>query len=91
MAVNHHWCRFPGSSALDTINDIRTELFGMKMRLNKGCSHCIMELMTDVGRIYLADLAEKERTKVAVIDEAAPVVKAEVKVTRKRTRKPKEA
>lgn len=93
-AVNHRWTRFPGGAALDLIHDTLKKVTGMNVPLNKCCSHCILELMTDMGRIFLADLEEKKRTEVAVQESmvAEPVkveVKTETKPKRKYTRKPK--
>lgn len=58
------WARNPGSAALDIMHGIYVQVTGDRQRFNKGCSHCIMRLLTDLGRIYLAD--REERQKVAV-------------------------
>lgn len=98
-AIEAGWSRHPGSSALDLMNDIYTQVTGIRQRLNRGCSSCIMNLIKDVGAIYFADLkeraykeetaelAEAERLAVKVEDTDAEPVKAEVKVKRKYTRK----
>ena len=90
-AVNHRWTRFPGSAALDMIHDILLQVTGLNLPVNKCCSHCILELMTDMGRIFLADRDEMKRTEVAIKESLIPdPVKVEVKTKRKYTRKPKE-
>lgn len=87
-AVKASWSRNPGMSALDLIHDTYVKVTGDKVPLNKGCSHCVLRLLTDMGMIYLADLEERNRTKVVVKESlAAEPVKVEVK-TRK-PRKPK--
>lgn len=89
--VHSHWTRHPGSAALDLINDIYSQVVGHKTNLNKGCSQCIMQLMEDMGRIFLADLEEREKVEVKEILTTEPV-KVEVtaeKPKRKYTRKPK--
>ena len=90
-AVNHRWTRFPGGAALDMIHDILLKVTGLNLPVNKCCSHCILELMTEMGKIYLADRDEMKRTEVAIKDSLIPdPVKVEVKTKRKYTRKVKE-
>lgn len=86
-AVRSRWSRNPGSAALDTINEIYCAVTGSKLRLNKGCNHCVLTLIADMGAIYLADKKEREQKSVAVKESltTAPV-KVEVK-TKKRTTK----
>ena len=88
-AVNHSWTRFPGGAALDLIHDILHQVTGWNMPLNKCCSHCILELMTEMGRIFLADRDERNKTLVSTIETEIKVVKTEVKTKRKYNRKPK--
>lgn len=99
--VRSKWARHPGSAALDLIHAIYVQVTGNTQRLNKGCQHCIMRLLTDMGRIYLADLEERNMVvkkslttakKVDVAEtETTNPVKVEVKTeTKKRGgRKPK--
>lgn len=50
-----------------------------------------MRLMTDMGRIFLEDLEERKKVVVAKEETStSEPIKAEVKVKRKYTRKPKE-
>ena len=82
-AVNHRWTRFPGGAALDLIHDILHQVTGLNLPLNKCCSHCILELMTEMGKIFLADREERNRTKVEETDKAffgTPDVNQSVKV-----------
>lgn len=87
-AVNHRWTRFPGGAALDLIHDILHQVTGLNLPLNKCCSHCILELMTEMGRIFLADRDEMKGTEVAV-KESLTTEPTKVVVNRKRVRKPK--
>lgn len=87
-AVNHRWTRFPGGAALDLIHDILHQVTGLNLPLNKCCSHCILELMTEMGRIFLADRDEMKRTEVSV-KESLTTDPVKVEVNRKRVRKPK--
>lgn len=59
----------------------------MKLPLNKCCSHCILELMTEMGRIFFADREEMKRTEVAV-KESLTTESAKVEV---KTRKPRKS
>lgn len=92
--VQSSWTRHPGDAALDLINGIYEKIIGRKNTLNKGCSHCIMDVMGSVGRIYLEDLEEREKVKVEVVETSADIpvkveVKTETKPKRKYNRKPK--
>lgn len=90
-AVNHRWTRFPGGAALDMIHDTLLQVTGLNLPVNKCCSHCILELMTEMGRIFLADRDEMKRIEVAVKESlTTDPVKVEVKTKRKYTRKTKE-
>ena len=89
-AVNHRWTRFPGGAALDLIHDTLKQVTGLNLPLNKCCSHCILELMTEMGRIFLADRDEMKRTEVAVKESlTTEPTKVEVKTKSKYNRKPK--
>lgn len=83
-AVNHRWTRFPGGAALDLIHDTLKQVTGLNLPLNKCCSHCILELMTEMGKIYLADREERNKTLVSKIETDVEVVKAEVKTKKPR-------
>ena len=89
-AVNHRWTRFPGGAALDMIHDILLQVTSLNLPVNKCCSHCILELMTEMGRIFLADRDEMKMTEVAIKESLIPdPIKVEVKTKRKYNRKPK--
>ena len=83
-AVNHRWTRFPGGAALDLIHDTLKQVTGLNLPLNKCCSHCILELMTEMGKIFLADRDERNKTLVSKIETEVEVVKAEVKTKKPR-------
>lgn len=83
-AVNHRWTRFPGGAALDLIHDTLHQVTGLNLPLNKCCSHCILELMTEMGKIFLADREERNKTLVSKLETEVEVVKAEIKTTKLR-------
>ena len=60
-AVKAKWARHPGLSALDLIQDIYTKVTGDKTKLNKGCNRCVLNLLTDMGNIFLADREERRK------------------------------
>lgn len=97
-AVKAKWARHPGISALDLIQDIYTKVTGDKTKLNKGCNRCVLNLLTDMGNIFLADLeernrrelgekSERNRREIGESEERKDVVKTEVKVKRGGRRK----
>lgn len=88
-AVNARWSRFPGSSALDLMNSIRTKVTGMEKRLNKSCSTCILGLLREMGTIYFADKEEMTaKVEPVKIEDPAP---APAPVEKKRRRRKKDA
>lgn len=78
-AVRSQWARLTGTSALDLIHETYVQVTGKNFRLNKGCSSCILQLLTDMGTIFLADLEERKRREVGENQERKEVVKVEVK------------
>ena len=88
-AVKAQWARNPGSRNLRVIYDIYTKTTGDRRRFNDNCSHCILSLLQDCGKVYFQDLEElkmrKSTTKeVKVSQEAKEVVKkAKVKTAKK--------
>lgn len=88
------WSRHPGSAALDLMHTIQEQVTGVRYRLDKHCSHCILKQIRDVGYLYLADKQERidmENRKTFVektLQEAETKTKVEVK-TKKGGRRPK--
>ena len=91
-AVKSRWARFPGTSAMHVIHNIKTQVTGHASRLNTSCSTCVLRLLTEMGNIYFADKAEREELRrVKVLNEQVEKKeKVEVKTDKpKRGRKPK--
>ncbi len=70
------------------IYDIFTSVTGDKRRFSDNCSHCILSLLQDCGKLYFKDITEKAVTntkmEVKVSQEAKQVVKkARIKTTKK--------
>lgn len=79
-AVNAQWARHPGRSALELIHEIYQSATKTTTRLNLGCNHCILRLLTDTGRMYFADKEERSKVEVAFKESLIPVpVKVAVK------------
>ena len=86
-AVQADWCRNPGPDALHVIWEIYTSATGDQRRYNDNCSHCILSLMRDCGRIYFSDREEYARQDVGLSDQPAePVAKKAVKTRSKRAK-----
>lgn len=64
-ALRSNWCPYPGAEALRTIHRIFTEATGQKIRLNTGCSHCLLRIMKGAGQYYFEDKASLAAAKTA--------------------------
>lgn len=85
-AVKADWARNPGQTALETMHNILDTAMNKQTRLNVGCGNCVLRLLKDVGRQYLA---QKEEVKVEVKEVEVEAKRVEVKTRplRKRTKK----
>lgn len=91
-AVKSRWARFPGTSAMYVIHNIKTQVTGHASRLNTSCSTCVLRLLTEMGNIYFADKAEREQQKRVVVTAEELEFREKVSVMTdkpKRGRKPK--
>lgn len=59
-ALYSRWSRNPGRRALEVMADIWRKHSYPGFRMDFNCSTCIVNLLSDVGRLYFADKAEKE-------------------------------
>ena len=88
-AVKAKWARTPGRTALRVIYDIFTQATGDRRRASDNCSTCILNLLTDCGKLYFEDTSrasvDNMSTKdVKVSQETKETVrKAKVKTTKK--------
>lgn len=53
-AVRSNWTSSLSASDLQGVADIFNEVTGQNRRANANCASCILELLTDMGRIYFA-------------------------------------
>lgn len=54
-ALHQGYARNPGSRAIDMMQGIYNAVAKVKIRPNKGCNTCILNLLKDCGRLYFAD------------------------------------
>ena len=59
-AINAKWCRYPGLAALQTMVSVYNSVTGQTLRLNSGCSRCVLHIVQDTGRLYFAEKARRE-------------------------------
>lgn len=97
-AIRAEWALNPGTSAMETINNIWNAATGEGRRLNPGCSTCIFNLLMDMGQLYFDSKLELEAKAVAtgkakvveVSDKPAKPVKKVTVSTQQREKKKKE-
>lgn len=93
-AVNARWTRNPGREALTLMQRIYNSITGKPFRLNYGCGTCILHLVQDCGRLWLADKAAKEtagaKRRVGMDKTSAGRKKVPVKVNKEENRKDSE-
>ena len=53
-ATNSHWCSPVSQTELQGITDILNYALETNRRANANCASCILEILTDIGRIYFA-------------------------------------
>lgn len=64
-AINAKWCRYPGLAALQTMVSVYNSVTGKTLRLNSGCSRCVLHVVQDTGRVYFAEKARREAVQAA--------------------------
>ena len=84
-AIDGGWCRYPGLAALQTMASVLGDVTGRAVRINSGCSRCVLHVVQDAGRVYFAEKARREAVQ------ATKAVKAsETPAKKKRPAKRKE-
>ena len=71
-AIDAKWCRYPGLAALQTMVSVYNSVTGQGIRINSGCSRCVLHVVQDAGRVYFAEKARREAlqaTKAVKADE----------------------
>ena len=65
-AINDAWCRYPGLAALQTMASVYTSVTGQGIRINSGCSRCVLHVVQDAGRVYFAEKARREAAQATI-------------------------
>lgn len=78
-AIDGGWCRYPGLAALQTMVSVYNSVTGQGIRINSGCSRCVLHVVQDAGRVYFAEKARREALQ------ATKSVKVEDTPKRKKT------
>ena len=65
-AVNGNWCRYPGLTALQTMVSVYNSVTGQGIRINSGCSRCVLHVVQDAGRVYFAEKARREALQATI-------------------------
>ena len=70
-AINAKWCRYPGLAALQTMVSVYNSVTGKTLRLNSGCSRCVLHVVQDTGRLYFAEKARREAVQATEVARAS--------------------
>lgn len=66
-AIDGGWCRYPGLAALQTMASVYTSVTGQGVRINSGCSRCVLHVVQDAGRVYFAEKARREAVQATIM------------------------
>ena len=65
-AIDGGWCRYPGLAALQTMASVYNSVTGRGIRINSGCSRCVLHVVQDAGRVYFAEKARREALQATI-------------------------
>ena len=65
-AIDGGWCRYPGLAALQTMASVLGDVTGRAVRINSGCSRCVLHVVQDAGRVYFAEKARREAVQATM-------------------------
>ena len=65
-AIDGGWCRYPGLAALQTMVSVYNSVTGQGIRINSGCSRCVLHVVQDAGRVYFAEKARREAVQATI-------------------------
>ena len=65
-AIDAKWCRYPGLAALQTMASVLGDVTGRAVRINSGCSRCVLHVVQDAGRVYFAEKARREAVQATM-------------------------
>ena len=61
-ATNSQWCSAMSATELQGVTDILNYALESNRRSNANCASCVLETMTDIGRIYFAQKEAESAT-----------------------------
>lgn len=64
-AIHSRWSRHPGHQNLRRMGEIYNQVNGTQRNVNTSCQACVLSFLTDIGKLYYADKAEREAAKEA--------------------------
>jgi hypothetical protein len=90
-AIDGGWCRYPGLAALQTMASVYTSVTGQGIRINSGCSRCVLHVVQDAGRVYFAEKARREAAQATITKgmDDAPKKKRTASKRKETTKEPK--
>ena len=65
-AIDGAWCRYPGLAALQTMASVYNSVTGRGIRINSGCSRCVLHVVQDAGRVYFAEKARRDALQATI-------------------------
>ena len=65
-AIDAKWCRYPGLAALQTMVSVYNSVTGQGIRINSGCSRCVLHIVQDAGKLYFAEKARREAVQATI-------------------------
>ena len=65
-AIDAKWCRYPGLAALQTMASVYNSVTGQGIRINSGCSRCVLHIVQDAGKLYFAEKARREAVQATI-------------------------
>ena len=71
VAIKGHYARAMKSIDVAILQDVHNNYTGGNRTFNSNCQACVLELLTDLGRIYFAQRDEEKMAELAKSEEAA--------------------
>lgn len=63
QATQAAYCSYPGQAGIDKMLDIWQSITGSKYPYQPGCANCLLNLVRDMGTLYMVQKAEEDRKK----------------------------
>lgn len=83
-AIYGKWSRYPGRHGLQLMEEIWRGISYPGFRLDYNCNTCVMNILTDVGKLWLAMKVAMDAAAEAAKTEPAPAPKKKVASSKKK-------